>query len=164
MHRWVVTCAAAALLASGCLGSSAAHAPAPVKHKRELVHAPIPSIRYAGFQVRGVYVASENHISGAVHRAHFMLVCDSSEKLLQPSWQARLCGAILDYQTAPRQRNVACACPLDTVEVSIRGEINDRRIDERFSYCMCGYGKRAARDALVILKTHPPFPTGNGGA
>lgn len=166
MHRfWVIPCAAAVLLASGCLVSSAAHAPNTVEHKAQLVHPTSPSIRYARFEVRGDYAASgsEQHVYGDFKRAHFVLVCDSSEKLSQTSWQSHLCKAILDYQTAPSQ-NFTCACPLDTVEVSIRGEINDRRIDERFSYCMCGYGKRAARDARVVLGTHPPFQSTNGGA
>jgi hypothetical protein len=164
VHRfWMIPCGAALLLASGCLGSSSAHAPAPVKHKREVVSPPIPSPRYARFEVRGVYATSENHISGHIHRAHFTLMCASSEKLLQNRWQSRLCKAILDFQAAPR-RNVVCACPLDIVEVSIRGEIGDRRIYEQFSYCMCGDGKRAARDTRVVLTTHPPFQTANGGA
>lgn len=158
VHRFrVIPCAAAMLLASGCLGSSVAHGPATVGHNPELVHPTIPHLRYAEFQVRGVYAA------GALHRDHFALVCDSSEKLLRPLWQSRLCRAILDYQTAPRQ-NFTCACPLEVVEVSVVGEINGRRIDERFSSCMCGDGKRAARDALVVLRTHPPFEITNGGA
>ena len=74
-----------------------------------------------------------------------------------------MCVAILDYQTAPR-RNATCACPLEIVEVSVRGEIRGRRIDEQFSYCTCGDGKRAARDAHVVLRTHPPFPATSGGA
>jgi hypothetical protein len=108
-----------------------------------------PTVGYARFQVGGAY--------------HFALGCDSgTEKLLRVPWQSRLCSAILDYQTAPRQ-NIICACPASSVEVSIRGEIDGRRVDERFSNCLCGDGRRAARDALVVLRTHPPFQITNCG-
>jgi hypothetical protein len=162
VHRfWVIPCVAVVLIASGCLGSSTAHAPTPVTHKRADGSPPIPTFRHALFDISGAYATTR----GAVRRTHFTLGCDSQttyEQLTRRSWQARLCVAILNFQTAPR-RNVVCGCPLEIVEVSVRGEIQGRRIHERFSYCMCGDGKRAARDVRVVLKTHPPFQTRNGG-
>jgi hypothetical protein len=163
VHRfWVIPWLAAVLLASGCLGSSAAHAPAVAPPPTpDLVHPTIPALGYALFQVSGTYTTGggKNHFTGNVHDEHFVLACHprmmyAERSLLSP--QDRLCFAILDYQTAPR-RNIVCACPVEIDAVSVRGEIQGRRIDERFSSCVCGDGKRAGSDALVILKTHPPF-------
>jgi hypothetical protein len=168
VHRfWVIPCLAAVLLASGCLGSSAAHAPAvappptaTVKNP-DLVHPTIPPLGYALFQISGSYTTGggKNHFTGKLHHERFVLACHSRmmyEELSLLSPQDRLCFAILDYQTAPR-RDIVCACPVEIDAVSVRGEIQGRRIDERFSSCLCGDGKRAGRDALAILKTHPPF-------
>jgi opacity protein-like surface antigen len=165
VHRfWVIPCAAAMLLASGCLGSSSAQAPTVAPSQPA-----IPSIGYADFEIIGTYTTSGggNHFTGKRHHEHFALACRSQRmyeglSLLSP--QDRLCFAILDYQNAPRRRDVVCFCSVKFDEVSVRGEIRGRRINERFTYCMCGDGRRAGDDARVILKTHPPFQVGLGGA
>jgi hypothetical protein len=167
VHRFsVIPCIAAMLLASGCLGSSSA--PAPTVAPSPPATGTIPALNYADFVVTGTYTTSGggNHFSGKRHHEHFTLACHSRslyEKLSMLSPQDRLCFAILDYQSAPR-KNLVGACPLEIDEVSVRGQIHGRRIDERFTYCMCGDGKRAGDDARVILKTHPPFRVGIGGA
>jgi hypothetical protein len=167
VHRYrVIACAAAMLLASGCLGSSSAHAPAVAPSP--LATAIIPALSYADFEISGTYTTSGdgNHFTGKRHHEHFALACHSRslyEKLSLLSPQDRLCFAILDYQVAPR-RNVVCGCPIAIDEVSVRGEIRGRRINEQFTSCLCGDGRRAADDARVILRTHPPFQAGLGGA
>jgi hypothetical protein len=154
------------LLASGCLGSSSAHAPAVAPWP--LVTAIIPAASYAHFEISGTYTTSGggNHFTGKRHHEHFALACHSRslyETLSLLSPQDRLCFAVLDYQSAPK-RNSLCFCPVEFDIVSVRGEIRGRRINEQFTYCLCGNGRRAAADARVILKTHPPFRAGIGGA
>ena len=167
MHRfWVIPCASAMLLASGCLGSASTHAPAVVPSPTAT--AIIPALSYALFEVTGTYTTSGggNHFSRTRHHEHFGLACHSRnqyELLSVLSPQDRLCFAILDYQNAPKGNN-PCFCPVEFDVVIVRGDIHGRRIDERFTYCMCEDGRRASDDARVILKTHPPFQIGVGGA
>jgi hypothetical protein len=75
------------------------------------------------------------------------------------TWQAKECLAILDFQAAPRDSGLACPCPLSALSVDVRGTIEGRPVHDRFSNCMCGFGKRAAHDAHVILTTAPPPAT-----
>jgi hypothetical protein len=172
----MIPCAAAMLLASGCLGSSSAHAPTVAsspavtakKQKRDLIHPTIPSTRYAHFEISGTYTTSGggNHFTGKRHHERFALACRShtlGEERSMPSPQDRLCFAILDYQNAPKG-NGACFCSVKYDVVSVSGKIGGRRINEQFTYCLCGDGRRAIDDARVILQTHPPFQTGIGGA
>jgi hypothetical protein len=167
VHRfWVIACAAAMLLASGCLGSSsAAHAPAVASSPT--VPAIVPALSYALFEVTGTYTTSGggNHFTGRRHHEHFALACHSRnqyEVLSMLSPQDRLCFAILDYQSAPK-KNTLCFCPVEFDVVTVRGNIHGRGINEQFTYCLCGVGRRAIEDTRVILTTHPPFRTGNGG-
>jgi len=97
---------------------------------------------------------------------HFALACHSRslyEELSMLSPRDRLCFAILDYQSAPK-RDSLCFCPVEFDVITVRGDIHGRPIDEQFTYCLCGDGRRASDDARVILKTHPPFRIGLGGA
>jgi len=155
------------LLASGCLGSSSsAHAPAVASSPPAT--AIIPALSYAVFEVSGTYTTSGggNHFTGKRHHEHFALACQSRslyEELSMLSPRDRLCFAILDYQSAPK-RDSLCFCPVEFDVITVRGDIHGRRIDEQFTYCLCGDGRRASDDARVILKTHPPFRTGIGGA
>ena len=165
MHRsWVIACAAAMLLASGCLGSSSsAHAPAAAPSP--LATAIIPALSYALFEVTGTYTTSGggNHFTGKRHHEHFAIACHSRnqyELLSMLSPRDRLCFAILDYQSAPKKNNL-CFCPVAFDMVNVRGNIHGRRIDERFTFCTCGEGQRAMDDTRVILKTHPPFRAGS---
>jgi len=118
---------------------------------------------YAQFEIRETYTTgtSTNHFGGDLHRAHFALTCHNSERTylkLQGvlSSRDRLCVAILDYRTQiPLQ--VACGCPVSSVVVDVRGTIRGRPVREHITPCLCGDGARAARDARVILTTHPPL-------
>jgi hypothetical protein len=154
------------LLASGCLGSSWAHAPTVASSTP--VTATIPALSYALFEVSGTYTTSGggNHFTGKRHHEHFALACHSRtqyEMLSMLSPQDQLCFAILDYQNAPKS-SAGCFCPAEFGVITVRGNIHGRRINEQFTSCMCGDGRRASDDARVILQTHPPFRIGIGGA
>jgi hypothetical protein len=165
VHRFcVIACAAAMLPASGCLGSSSARAPAVAPSPTAT--AIVPARSYALFEVSGTYTTSGggNHFTGKRHHEHFALAChsrDHYELLSMLSPQDRLCFAILDYQSAPKS-SAGCFCPVAFDMVNVRGTIHGRRIDEHFTYCLCGDGRRAIEDVRVILKTHPPFRTASG--
>jgi hypothetical protein len=164
VHRFrVIASAAAMLLASGCLGSSSS-APAPAVASSPTVPAIIPALSYALFEVSGTCTTSGggDHSTGKRHHEHFALAChprNQYELLSMLSPQDRLCFAILDYQSAPK-RNSPCFCPVEFDMVTVRGNIHGRRINERFTYCMCEDGRRASDDARVILTTRPPFQVG----
>jgi hypothetical protein len=151
----VVALAAVALLGAGCLGSSAALAPATHVH-----HTNPPS--YAHFIVRGTYAndARTANFGSELRHAHFTINCASLKAYRQLrgilSWDGRECIAILDFQTAPRDAGLVCPCPLTVLSVDVRGTIQGRPVHDRFSTCMCGFGKRGSHDAHVILTTTPP--------
>jgi hypothetical protein len=139
----LVALAALALLSAGCLGSSANRAAA--KHPRAV--SPVVTPAYARFTVE-------------LRHARFSITCASPRTYRQMrgilSWQARECIAIVDFQTAAHGSGSACPCPLSALSVHVRGTIQGRPVDDRFTTCMCGYGKRAAHDVRVILTTAPP--------
>lgn len=152
--------AAVALLGAGCLGSPATLA--PTTHAR---HANPPP--YARFTVSGTYandVRTANFGSELeLRHARFTINCASPRAYRQMRgillWEGRLCIAILDFQTAPRDSGPVCPCPLTLLWVDVRGTIQGRPVHDRFSTCMCGFGTRAAHDAHVILTTAPPPAT-----
>jgi hypothetical protein len=43
------------------------------------------------------------------------------------------------------------------VWVNVRGSIRGRPVNATLTPCLCGEGKRAAHDTLIVLKTHPRF-------
>jgi hypothetical protein len=145
---------AVALLGAGCLGSPTALL--PTTHAR---HAnPLP---YARFTVSGTYAndARTANFGSELRHARFTINCASPRAYRQMRglllWEGRLCIAILDFQTAPRDSGLVCPCPLTVFWVDVRGTIQGRPVHDRFSTCMCGFGKRAAHDAHVILTTAP---------
>jgi hypothetical protein len=152
-----IALAAVALLGGGCLGSPTALA--PTTHVR---HA---TAWYARFRISGTYAndARTANFGSEVRHARFTITCASPRSYRQMrgilSWPAEECIAILDFQTAPRDSGLVCPCPLSALSVDVRGTIEGRPVHDRFSNCMCGFGKRAAHDAHVILTTAPPPAT-----
>jgi hypothetical protein len=150
----VIALAAVALLGAGCLDSPAALT--PTTHVRPTNPPP-----YARFTVRGTYAndARTANFGSELRHARFTINCASPRAYRQMrgilSWDGRECIAILDFQTAPRDAGLVCPCPLTVLEVDVRGTIRGRPVHDRFSTCICGFGRRAAHDAHVILTTTP---------
>jgi hypothetical protein len=151
-----IALAALALLGAGCLGSSTA-LPRLTTHAR---HANPPP--YARFTVSGTYANDDRSatVGPELRHARFTITCLAPRTYHHMrgilGWQDRECLAILDFQTARRDSGVVCPCPLTVLWVDVRGTIQGRRVHDRFSTCMCGFGPRAAHDAHVILTTAPP--------
>jgi hypothetical protein len=150
-----IALAALTLLGVGCLGSPTALA--PTTHVRPTNPPP-----YARFRVSGTYAndARTSNFGSELRHASFTITCQSPRTYHHMrgilGWQARECLAIIDFQTAPHDSGLVCPCPLSVLEVGVRGTIQSRPVHERFSTCMCGFGRRAAHDAHVILTTTPP--------
>jgi hypothetical protein len=156
---WLVPSLALIIVASGCLGGSAA---GPVSNSGPSAVSPtVSGLSHAQFQIRGTYLTGNSpNYAADLHRLHFAITClpkRTYEQLKGPlSWKDKLCLAILDYPTQIRLLGIACNCPVSLVGVDVRGEIHGRRVHERITPCLCGDGAQAAHDAHVILKTHPP--------
>lgn len=149
------------LIAGGCFDGSTA-TPRSSSSTKQTTHSSVSPLAYAQFQIHETYTSgsSTNHFGGDLHRAQFTLTCNREGTYLKLagglSWQDRLCLAILDHRTqVPLQ--VACGCPVSPVVVDVRGTIRGRPLHERVTPCLCGDGPEAARDARVILMTHPPL-------
>jgi hypothetical protein len=157
---WLVPSLALIMIASGCLGGSAASPPSTSRTRA--VSPTVSGLSYAQFQIRGIYMTDSrpSPVDTVFHRANFTITClpkRTYEELKGPlSWKANLCLAILDYRTQTRLLGVACNCPVSLVRVDVRGEIHGRPVRERITPCLCGDGPEAAHDARVILKTYPP--------
>jgi hypothetical protein len=155
----VVVASGLACVAGGCFGGAAS--PRPTGSHPEST-TPVRARPYARFVVRGVYASRagrQNHLFGPGVRRRFTVTCRAPERRRDrarpASWETRLCAALIDYRTAPRS-STGCFCPFTTFNVVVRGEVRGRRIREAFSACVCGLGRRARRDTLIILRTRPP--------
>ncbi len=159
-RAWMLSPLALLMVASGCFAGSASPPPSVTTHERTSGLVPQP---YAVFQIRGTYTtgSSTNHFGGELHRDRFTVTCRSPryyERLYGgPSWQERLCLAIIDYRTQIPTGILCAGCPVSVVAVDVRGTIRGRPVHERFTSCLCGDTRRAAADVRVILRTHPPF-------
>lgn len=157
---WLVPSLAVIMIASACLGGSAA---SPVSSLGPSAVSPtVSGLSYAQFQIRGTYLTGNSPSYAAdLHRMHFAITClpkRTYEELYGLlSWKDNLCIAILDYRTQIHLRGIACNCPVSTlVGVDVRGEIRGRPVHVRITPCLCGDSPGAAHDARVILKTYPP--------
>jgi len=149
------------LIASGCFGGSTA-TPGSLSFTKQTARSTLSPLAYAQFQIRETYTTgSTNHFGGDLHRAHFTLTCNAEGMYLKLagglSWQDRLCLAILDYRTRIPLQGGSCKCPLSPLVVDVQGTIRGQPVRERVTPCLCGDGPEAARDARVILTTHPPL-------
>lgn len=118
-------------------------------------------LSFAQFQIHEIYMtgSSTNHFGGDLRRARFILTCNPEGTHFKLAggltWQDRFCLAILDYRKRiPLQ--VACKCPHSSVVVDVRGTAHGRPVHERVTPCLCEDSPDAARDARVMLTTHPP--------
>jgi hypothetical protein len=156
---WLAPSLALIMIASACLGGSAA---SPVSSSEPSAVSPtVSGLSHAQFQIRGTYLTGNGpNYAADLHRSHFTITCLPKRRYEEfyglLSWKDNLCIAILDYRTQIRLLGIACNCPVSRVGVDVRGEIRGRPVHERITPCLCGDGPEAAHDARVILKTHPP--------
>jgi hypothetical protein len=141
---------AAVAMAGGCLGGSAA---SPSSHRAALSsagHRP-----YAVLHVRGTYVAGDA-FGGDLRRARFTLTCRRPHAGGRRTWRTTLCAAILDYRSEVRLLGgPECNCPASPIAVDVRGQVGGRLLREHVTACGCGVSAASAREASVILNTHP---------